>query len=369
MKFLLIAVCISAYPLVADVRVKSSLTAGGATTESTVYTKGTRQRLEYGTDATLIQQCDRRRLLQLDAVTSTFQVIDTSAPVVAPVQQAGGPVTVKTVLVDTGETKLLFGYKARHIKSTVTRTPSAQACDKTASTVETDGWYIDLPGATLACTLEPASPAAVTCQDPVKAEVLGKAKLGYPVAYTITTKNGDTAAEAITMQVTELEVKDLDASLFDAPGGWADAKARKPGVPRIAVTPVNDKTGAGGAAYTQRIFKDLGAAKVETVQLNAGTEVDQLARAKASDADFVLVAEVAEMKKPEAKAAGGGVKRFGGMVSKATGLVNAKEAWEARIDYRLLSPANGATVLVASSSGKTGGNTFNVRGAISLVDG
>ncbi|MFN0100687.1 MAG: hypothetical protein ACKV2U_01220 [Bryobacteraceae bacterium] len=366
MKITLIALSVS-ISLLADIRVKSTLTAAGSTTETTVLTKGARQRLEYGTDATLVQQCDRKRLLQLDAVTSTFQTIDTSAPAVPQTPQPGGPVTVKTTLTDTAETKMMFGYKARHIKSVVTRTPSPQACDKTATTVETDGWYIDLPGGTLACTLEPAAPSAA-CQDQVTAEVQGKAKLGYPVAYIITTKTGDAPAESISMLVTELEVKELPAALFDAPEGWTDAKAKKAGILRVAVAPVNDRTGPGGAAYTQRIFKDLGQAKVETVQISSGALVDQLAKANAVQADFLLAAEVVEMKQPQAKpAGGGGVKRFGGMVSRATGLVNAKEAWEARVDYRLISPADGATILASSSSGKTGGSTFNVRGAISLA--
>lgn len=367
MKTVWIVLFASVY-LLADVRVKSTLSAAGSTTESTVYTKGARQRLEYGADATLIQQCDRKRLLQLDAVTNSFQTIDTSAAAIPQTPQPGGPVTIKTTLTDTAETKMLFGYKARHIKSVVTRTPSAQACDKTATVVETDGWYIDLPAATLVCVLEPAVPAATTCQDQVNTELAGKAKLGYPVAYTMTTKNGEAAPETISMQVLELEVKELAATLFDVPAGWTDAKAKKPGILRVAVAPVNDRTGPGGPAYTQRIFKDLGLAKVETVQLNAGTEVDQLAKAKAVEADYLLTTTVTEMKQPAPPAkASNGIKRFGSMVSKTAGLVNEKQAWEARIEYRLTAPSDGSTLLASAATGKTGGNTFNVRGAISLA--
>ena len=367
MRFAWIALTAS-FCLFADVRVKSTLSAGASTTESTVYTKGARQRLEYGTDATLIQQCDRKRLLQLDPVTSTYQTIDTTAPAIPETPQAGGEITVNTTLVDTGETKMMFGFKARHIKSVILRTPSAQACEKTASMVETDGWYIDLPAATLGCVLEPAATGAASCQDKVATVLNGKAKLGYPVAYTIKTKNGEAAPETITMQVQELEVKDLPDTLFDVPAGWTDAKAKKAGVLRVAVAPVNDRTGAGGPSYTQKIFKDLGAAKVETVQLNAGTEVDQLAKAKAVEADYLLTATVTEMKAPPAPAKpAGGLKRFGTMVSKTAGLVNEKQAWEARVEYRLLSPNDGTTLLTSAATGRTGGNTFNVIGAVNLA--
>jgi len=359
----------ASFCLFADVRVKSTLSAAGSTTESTVYTKGARQRLEYGTDATLIQQCDRKRLLQLDPAASTYQTIDTTAPAIPQTPQAGGEITVNTTLLDTGETKMMFGFKARHIKSVILRTPtSAQACEKTVSMVETDGWYIDLPAATLGCVLEPAVPGTASCQDKVKTELNGKAKLGYPVAYTIKTKNGEAAPETISMQVHELEVKELPATLFDVPAGWTDAKAKKAGVLRVAVAPVNDRTGPGGPAYTQKIFKDLGVAKVETVQLNAGTEVDHLAKAKAVEADYLLTATVTEMKPPAAPAKpAGGIKRFGTMVSKTAGLVNEKQAWEARVEYRLLSPNDGTTLLTSAATGRTGGNTFNVRGAVNLA--
>ena len=79
----------------------------------------------------------------------------------------------------------------------------------------------------------------------------------------------------------------------------------------------------------RRIFKDLGQAKVKSVE-----------------ADFLLTATISEMKQPAPPAKlAGGIKRFGSLVS----------------------PNDGATILASSASGKTGGNTLNVRGAISLA--
>ena len=94
----------------------------------------------------------------------------------------------------------------------------------------------------------------------------------------------------------------------------------------------------------------------------------ELAKAKAVEADFLLTATITEMKQPAPPAKPANCfKRFGGMVSKTAGLVNERQAWEARIEYRLLSPNDGATLLASTASGKNGGSTFNVRGAISLA--
>ena len=64
---LLSAAALTVSLLSADTRVKSTITAAGQTTETVVLTKGNRQRLEFGQDAVLIQQCDRKRTLQVDA--------------------------------------------------------------------------------------------------------------------------------------------------------------------------------------------------------------------------------------------------------------------------------------------------------------
>jgi hypothetical protein len=41
-----------------------------------------------------------------------------------------------------GERKQMFGFNARHIKTSMVRTASPEACDKDMK-IETDGWYID----------------------------------------------------------------------------------------------------------------------------------------------------------------------------------------------------------------------------------
>ena len=57
----------------------------------------------------------------------------------------GADVTTTFDAVDTGERRRVGGYIARRVRTTVTVEPSPGA-NTPASTRETDGWYIDLPG-------------------------------------------------------------------------------------------------------------------------------------------------------------------------------------------------------------------------------
>ena len=66
--------------------------------------------------------------------------------------------TVTTTLTDTLERQTMFGMEARRIKTVVTKTADANACDKSAVRSEIDAWYVDLPqAATRSCTAKAPS--------------------------------------------------------------------------------------------------------------------------------------------------------------------------------------------------------------------
>jgi hypothetical protein len=358
------ATILAAALLTADSKVRSTITAGGQTTESLVLTKGNRQRLEFGMEGVLIQQCDLKRTLHLDAKSKTYFVLPSLAPPPPSPDQTAGESTVNTTITDTGETKPWFGFTARRVKTRIETVPGAVSCQRQPTIIETDGWYIDLAGVQTSCSIA-AGAAAESCADKVKVHQTGKAKLGFPVAYTITsTLDGKT--DSITMDVTELDVKSvLDSALFDAPADFSDVNAKKPGSVRVAVAVPVDKTGQA-AALPNTVFQSLKAAGLEPLAMPQGSSADVDTRARQANADFVLYAELAELKKPE-KASPKGGKRFGSLVSKASGLVNQKEAWEARVDYRLFAVGSPAPLASASALGKTGGESFNVKGAMSLA--
>jgi hypothetical protein len=233
----------------ADLKVTTKTTAGGHTTGSAIYIKGSRQRTE-GAGVVSIYQCDLKRIIQLNDRTRKYLVMQldgesgAAAPTGAPrsetaqPQRRGGVVTTTVTVTDTGERRQMFGRTARHIKTlTVTDAPPG-SCDPGHTEMETDGWYIDLSfdfncGGERAGR-EAAPSRAGGCRDEVRYVHKGSARLlGFPVLLTNTFRLGgdeqpaDEAEAAMMsrMMTTTLEVTDisnavLDAALFDVPAGY-----------------------------------------------------------------------------------------------------------------------------------------------------
>ena len=224
----------------ADVKIKSRQTASGQTMENTVLIKGKRQRTEMMNGQIIsITQCDLRREVRVNPAGQTYQVstfdIVTGAnsavqsPKSKVQNQTGGVITMLITNKDTGERKQMFGYTARHIITTMETSSSPDACSLTKSRMQIDGWYIDAEFA-----LDCANNRAYTgygdgsgggCQDRYDVKTVGAAKKGYPVLETM--KMFDEAGKEImttTNEVLEISKATLDASLFDVPTDYREAK-------------------------------------------------------------------------------------------------------------------------------------------------
>ena len=142
----------------ADVKIKSRQTMSGQTYENTTYIKGKRMRAEQNMGESMqminLTQCDLKRGVQMNAMTKTYvinmfnQVIEISnekptAPKNDGVVRAGGTVTSTVTYKDTGETKKMFGYIAKHILTTMETVSSPDACSPNNTKMQFDGWYID----------------------------------------------------------------------------------------------------------------------------------------------------------------------------------------------------------------------------------
>jgi len=141
----------------ADVKVKSKQTVSGQSYESTTYIKGKRQRSESMGGMVNITQCDLKRGVQLNNNSQTYMVSPfatatqtTTTKSAAPatdssgvVQTGGGRITTTITTKDTGERKQMFGYTARRLIITIETVSSPDACTKSDSKMQTDGWYID----------------------------------------------------------------------------------------------------------------------------------------------------------------------------------------------------------------------------------
>src|SRR5687768_3295875 len=149
----------------ADVKIRQKMTSSRSDkgAETVMYIKGPRMRNEIGESSlgmTTIVQCDLKRTLMINDKTKSYMVVPdsnaaagsvaaggggvpgpTSDTQPSPVSR-GGVVNVTNTITDTGERKEMFGFTARHIKTSMVRKASPDACEKDMK-LETDGWYID----------------------------------------------------------------------------------------------------------------------------------------------------------------------------------------------------------------------------------
>src|SRR5689334_8822343 len=218
-------------PVAQDLHMKTVYTAGAQKTESVTYRKGERERFEFG-DVVLLKQHDLKRTVQIMKAANSYMVVPDGtapglpAPSAAPntPPQKPGVVTMTTTITDTGERKTMLGREARHAKMVIDKQPAPGACDPAKQHIETDGWYVDLAIPAQAAPDVAPPPAPAGCVDEIKATQNGDPKvLGFPVAYSTTITGEDGKANVVSMEITELEVTTLDASLFDIPPGMNDA--------------------------------------------------------------------------------------------------------------------------------------------------
>jgi hypothetical protein len=239
----------------ADLKITRKSGASGYSGQSTVYIKGARERTEMQT-ITTIRQCDLHRTIQLNDrarkyVIAPDSVGDGVAPAPAPPTTPQGPKTTRrgavvthTVnITDTGERKQMFGYTARHIKTSTVMDAPAEACSPGHMEMESDGWYIDFAAGGPACDVDRPTPPPTRgtrpdCADQVRYRTTGSGRLGFPVMVTTKMKMGgaqggdeeDAEAAAVmsnamtaTLEVTEISTVTLDPSLFDVPAGYTQA--------------------------------------------------------------------------------------------------------------------------------------------------
>ena len=370
---------------------------------------------------TTVVQCDLKRTLTLNEKAKTYLISSTdgtgmtstgdgdgggAAGVPNPQQPQsqtprGGVVNVTNTITDRGERKQMFGFTARHIKTSMVKTASPEACDKDMK-VETDGWYIDFQYS-FDCQTDMQKhqpyvpPQQPGCKDEVRTKTVGTAKLGFPVLVTTTVYQPGGQTMTMTQEVLELAREPLSASLFDVPEGYTLAKsmtdlygvntaataynpessnnnaaasassagmtsastAKKPGVIRIGLITPKVEVSSGDAARTTETLRNsfagqLNGANVEVVALSSRQLSQALDEARQSQCDYLLSASLVIKK-------GGGSmfgKAIGNIASAATGIptggaVNAIKAKdELSLQYMLDNLQTSSTVLSNTSKAK-----------------
>jgi len=395
---------------------------GGAmpASESTSMIKGTRERTEDHrgyVDSVNIIQCDLKRTIQLNDKTRKYMITSmemdetpaaTARPATRPnttePAQRGGVLTYVTTSRDTGERREMFGFTARHVKTSTRVESSPDACNKNKQHFEQDGWYIDLTFG-LNCPMERTGMgggpmARGGCQDRIQYRREGQGRTGFPLIETTTVYDeNDQPSFTNTKEVVELSRQPLDAALFDIPSGYAEARnwqelngqqdvsamvaqamannqanearqpnevarpssdAKKPGVIRIGVVRINNRAGnpVSTEALRDRLISNLAGSSLEAVPLNASSPSEADAEAKAKQCDFVLFTDIASMKLSAAKA-------FGGMLGRATGVGSGSLGkTESKVEFKLVPVGESAPRLQASASGKEEGDDASAGAAI-----
>ncbi len=354
----------------ADLKIKTRTTVMGHSTESTVYIKGARERRETsfggrGGMATLTQ-CDQKRMITITGDRCMIVSMgggETSCPVMPSVgnllkgqvtseptapPRKGGVVTVTRTATDTGERQDMFGYKARHIKTSMSMESSPDACNQSHMKMETDGWYADLSTAfscgddvhSLACG-NPSARRSEPCSDRIVVKGNGGAALGYPLKQT-TNMTSDQGTFTIVTEVVELTNATVEPALFEMPPGCqvmdmsammggggstpaastaptpaqpppskadtAPATAAAPvvapkaeGVTRIGLVKLKDASGESLPTNNLQInlISELGRHQFEVVTLDADSPQQAVeTEAHAKQCDYILYTTVKQVKDP-----------------------------------------------------------------------
>ena len=371
----------------ADTKMKVRYSSSGETSETLVYSKGPRQRMEYpGT--IVIQQPDLNRFLEVDAAAKTYLVvpINAAAPAVpGAAAKRGGVVRVTTTSTNTGETKPMLGRQARHVKTVTVEQPMPGACDSTPRTIEMDGWYVDVPVGQSNPAEHSSAGAQVTCQDQYQVQTQGEPASGLAVAYTMTLREGNKTT-ATSMEVLELATDPLDASLFEAPAGYqaaggladfsqlqakaatAAAPAKAAGAVRIGLLGIADTSGRAldGNYLTEQLRKTLVSSGSDVVRVFSADE------ATAAHCDYLLTGQVTSLKKNAIGQVAGQAAKVGGLLRGGFGRGAAApapppdEQVEAHVEYRMTALAGNKAETTGSATAKTG-SIISLRTAMSLA--
>jgi len=394
-----------------DLKITYKTNTGGQMMESATMLKGARERSELRTAnmaMVTIVQCDLKRTVQvsdnarkyvitsMESTGSSGSVAASAAPSgPAEPSRRGGVVTYTTNSIDTGERKEMFGFTARHIKSSTVTESSPDACNPMKQRIERDGWYIDFSfgldcnqGGGYAANY-PVAPGG--CKDRVQFKQLGVARTGYPLIETTTMYGADGKAMfSSTKEVVELSREPLDAALFDVPAGYTEtqnsqelympatsettgsamtgpdttnevsslAETKQPGTLRVGVVPINNMSDRPVSidALRGRLVNGIEGAGIDAVPLNATSQAAAEAEAKARQCDFILYTDISSLKLSAAK-------KLGGILGRATG-VSGVDRSDARVNFKLFAVGENSPRLESSATGKEEGDEASVGTAL-----
>lgn len=427
-RLVLVVACALAIPAAADMKSKNKMTMGagqqGAPSfESASFIKGARQRQEMnmmGFSTVNITQCDMKRIVTLNEKNKTYMITPLGGgdeqesaaepeqatpqpksskpqPKAEQAKSPGGVITITTNITDTGETKQMFGYKARHVKMQMSSDASPGSQCGANMNMQVDGWYIDFPDQQFSCGSNPRTMAmarpsggggdGAQCNDKIRFKSTGNAnlgRLGYPVYTEMTMANPQGQAMTVKQETLELSKASLDQALFEIPPGYREVKsykdlmggftgmmgaaisgartaasnaqanysgpvgeassgvaAKQAGKLRVGVIRVGNSAGAAvpDTRFRDQLVGELQSLNFDTLALAlpANASKDQVQSAiKEYGCDYILYTDVSQAKDSS------GAKKAGGFFAKATGLDTGatNPTYQLGLSFRLFSAAD-----------------------------
>ena len=336
----------------ADLKITTQNTMAGQTTQGTTYMKGSRIRTEqqFGPmHQVTITQCDRRQTITVSDACRTYMVApmdegesgetvsEPPPPSNSGPTRRGGTITINNSSTNTGETKQMFGYTARHIKSHMSLTSSPDACNPNNVTMESDGWYADFSAGGMTCSAasRPQNMGRIRpdCQDRIRFTGTGMRRLGHPMDVT-TTMESSNGTFTMSQKTLELSKANLDPALFEVPSGYQrvdnyqglmcrDAMSgggappppppsrnseredsglhrRGSGTGALCVAPIANRTtnSVDSEMWRDALIDELQRDGVESVKLDAREQFDLRAEAYEKGCGHILYTDVNELKAP-----------------------------------------------------------------------
>lgn len=244
--FLLIA-SLSAIPALADYKITQKRTFEEMGIETTVYSKGVRERRESKflmnadpqmlammeqmmPNLTEISQCDLKQDITVNSKYKSYFIDYHDWSSVQPAKltrrprqrvTVKGTVTISSVVVDSGKRKQMFGMNARWAKHTLELDRSPDSCDGAGKMkIEKEGWFVTLSLEAKACST-PRMPGNDSGCRP-KPIIKSVQDPGFMLEGTTTFYENGKQQMSEKLETLDLSKATLDQSLFEAPIGFTE---------------------------------------------------------------------------------------------------------------------------------------------------
>lgn len=361
--------------------------------ETTFWIRGPRQRSESPRQPLVtITQCDLQRIIYVNPQNQTclIQPLDgaggyRSAEIPVPPEPAksprkGGTITLTGEIKDTGETKMIFGRRARRIIVHQVVEGSPDSCSPGRMEITLDMWMTNLPE--WRCEVKQSQPhylpstvlSRPDCLDQIRVNMKSTDAAitqHFPLFSTMTmTVEG--RRMSVISEVTEMSSDPPDAALFemppdcrlvtDATAFWAGVRPdkislsdalkgagsviesgraraatvepKRPGILRIGVSLTNTSGSSLDVSSLRNemvsTIESKGEGKLDAVELVASGNEALQAEAEAKGVDYILAVNLREAKQDTGRT-------LGGLIGRRIG-VGVGDKTMMKLDYQWIAP-------------------------------